>query len=63
MWFDPLQGLRRWFFAKRSIEEICLFSGESKREARKKFFNFELTNDAWANAEPNSKNRIAAVFC
>ena len=59
---NPLQSLRRWFFAKRSIEEICLFSGESKREARKKFFNFELTNEAWANAKLNSKSEMPQFF-
>jgi hypothetical protein len=62
MWFDPRQSLARWFFAKRSIEELCLFSGEPMREVRKKFFDFELTNNAWANAEPNSKIELPQFF-
>jgi hypothetical protein len=57
MWFDTRQGLPRWFFAKRSIEELCLFSGEPKREVRKKFFDFELTNDAWADSKNPQKTR------
>jgi SAM-dependent methyltransferase len=58
----PLQSLRRWFFAKGSIEEICLFTGEPEREVRKKLFNFELTNGAWANAEPSAKSEMWRFF-
>jgi 2-polyprenyl-3-methyl-5-hydroxy-6-metoxy-1,4-benzoquinol methylase len=59
---DPLQRLRRWFFAKSSIDEICLFTGEPKREARKKFYNFELTKNEWANAKPNTEAEIRQFF-
>lgn len=62
MLLDPRQGLARWFFAKRSIEELCLFSGEPKRKVREKFFNFEITNDAWTNAEQNSKIELPQFF-
>lgn len=62
MLVKPLQNLRRWFFARRSIDEICLFTGESKRKVRKKFYNFKLTSDEWAKAKPNTDNERQQFF-
>lgn len=45
MWFDPRQGLRRWFFAKRSIEDLSIFFGDSEGEVRKNspILNLQVT--------------------
>ena len=61
-WVDPRQGLPRWFFAKRSIDEICLFTGKPERETTKKFYNFELTKDEWEKAKPKTESEIGRFF-
>ncbi|MCJ7631050.1 class I SAM-dependent methyltransferase [Candidatus Bathyarchaeota archaeon] len=60
--FDPLQFLRRCFFAKRSIDEICLFTGEPKNEVRRKFYNFTITSQAWAKAAPKTDSEMLQFF-
>jgi 2-polyprenyl-3-methyl-5-hydroxy-6-metoxy-1,4-benzoquinol methylase len=57
-----LQNLRRWFFAQHSINEICLFTGKSKSETRKKFYDVDLTRNEWANAEQEAKSEIQKFF-
>jgi cyclopropane fatty-acyl-phospholipid synthase-like methyltransferase len=60
--FNPFQFFRRRSFAKRCIDEICLFSGKPKSEVKRKFYNFNLTSEEWAKAEHKSDNDMLQFF-
>ena len=59
---DKFPSLQRLFFAKHSIEEICIFTGEPKAEAKRRFYNYELTKEEWTKANPKTDLEIRQFF-
>jgi len=54
--------LRQKWHARQDINELCRFTGKSKAEVEKLFWNKTLSQEAWAKADPQTETEILQFY-
>lgn len=57
-----LSVLKQKIHTRRLIKELCEYTGKSKAEVKKLFYNEALSEEAWAKANPETEEEILRFY-